>query len=918
MAGLANNYTITSQYTSLITTSQPNYVALISGSMQGCTSSGCPTITAPNLVDRFESTGLTWRGYFENMTKPQGCDFNTVDPYAPIHNPFIWFQDISNNTARCNKIVRVNPSSCTNLDCRLINDLNNSTASAPNFMWLTPNDCDNMRGSPVCNTSQLIPPGDAYLSKLVPLILNSRTFTTSRSALFITFDEGTSFCPGPYPSTEDCLYTSWIGPVAKNGFASGTLYSHYSFTRTVEENWNLTSFTTHDATAPSMRGFFKPPPPDFQLTAIPGIVTMQAGTSSNSTIRVSSIGNFTGQVALSQVSTPQGLGLTFNPQNVTPPPGGAAVSTLTIASNQVGSYTSTITGTNGTIIHSITISVTITGPSDFGITANPGSVTLTQSLSNISSPVAITSTDDRTYFESSYLGSAFYAKGLYWLFYEDSGRTCEHQIGCLTYTTSSTGLSWATPVSVPVHITDSSFSVTTNSTSVFYARYNETTFESSCGREIQFGLGNLNGNGSVAWQPERNVAQGAPDRGYPNDNIIVDSTGQVWIGYMMASKMECGGTGTDRPQIIHSAGTNYAVWTGNTTLSTAHSGNWHVAMASLGNGQVYASYWIANHDLHGRLYNGTGWGPDEQISTTGTLNDVNAWLFNSGMNVCAVYFDNRTETYNYGARSTNGAWTLSTIGPAETHSGTTAFNPGYYSLPDAAAYDTTNNFVYLFYMNSTNRSVDQWKGSGTTWTKTTGIIATTNVPYPDSISSFIQSSPLLVGAVFYISGSSSPFTMNDATLSFSTNGSTGSFTISITSQNGFTGTVNLTTTIAPATGLNVNCNPIAITGGSGSSICRLDSSTPGAYNVTVTGTSGSLFHSTSVQVTMPSGSVGGIVLPVDKLSLLTRILLPSVLILTLAITWTVVKRYRRGRTGRRWKTLGSLTKETAFRDGYPS
>src|SRR5438094_3495824 len=65
MAGLANNYTIGAQYLSLIETSQPNYVALISGSTQSCTSTGCPIIKAPNLVDRFEAAGLTWKGYME-------------------------------------------------------------------------------------------------------------------------------------------------------------------------------------------------------------------------------------------------------------------------------------------------------------------------------------------------------------------------------------------------------------------------------------------------------------------------------------------------------------------------------------------------------------------------------------------------------------------------------------------------------------------------------------------------------------------------------------------------------------------------------------------------------------------------------------------------------------------------------------
>ncbi len=59
MAGLANAYGIGARYLSLINTSQPNYIALIGGSTFGCNSSGCPTITAPNLVDRFEAAGLS-------------------------------------------------------------------------------------------------------------------------------------------------------------------------------------------------------------------------------------------------------------------------------------------------------------------------------------------------------------------------------------------------------------------------------------------------------------------------------------------------------------------------------------------------------------------------------------------------------------------------------------------------------------------------------------------------------------------------------------------------------------------------------------------------------------------------------------------------------------------------------------------
>src|SRR5256886_9540434 len=169
----------------------------------------------------------------ENQQLTAGCDLKDHEPYVTIHNPFLPFQDITNNTARCNKIVLANPSSCGSItDCALVNDLTNATTPAPNLMWLTPNDCDDTRGAAgICLSS--ITTGNNYLAKLVPLILNSRAFTTARSALFITYDEGNGFCP-LNGSNEDCVYAVWAGPQAKTHFGTPNLYSHRSEEHTSE------------------------------------------------------------------------------------------------------------------------------------------------------------------------------------------------------------------------------------------------------------------------------------------------------------------------------------------------------------------------------------------------------------------------------------------------------------------------------------------------------------------------------------------------------------------------------------------------------------------------------------------------------------------------------------------------------------
>src|SRR5207302_726752 len=49
----------------------------------------------------------------------------------------------------------------------------------------------------------------------------------------------------------------WAGPLAEAGFASSNRYNHYSWTRTIEVNWNLASLTSNDAKAKPMTEFFK-------------------------------------------------------------------------------------------------------------------------------------------------------------------------------------------------------------------------------------------------------------------------------------------------------------------------------------------------------------------------------------------------------------------------------------------------------------------------------------------------------------------------------------------------------------------------------------------------------------------------------------------------------------------------------------
>src|SRR5947199_2044334 len=252
LATLAQTYGFSTHYTAVAHPSEPNYVALFGGSTFGYTSDGycCFQLNAPNLVDRLEAAGLTWKAFAEDASGSGTCSF--TPPRTGDHYPFIDFSDMKTSARCANMLTTTSP-----LDPEFVAALNGATL--PNYVWLTPNDTDNMHSSSVAV-------GDAYLATLVPLILSSRMFTTQKAALFIVFDEGHDFCPTGN-SNSDCVVAEWSGPAVKKAYSSSTSYNHYSYLSTLEANWNLPSLTSNDASATPMTEFFGTSPPPTLLAS---------------------------------------------------------------------------------------------------------------------------------------------------------------------------------------------------------------------------------------------------------------------------------------------------------------------------------------------------------------------------------------------------------------------------------------------------------------------------------------------------------------------------------------------------------------------------------------------------------------------------------------------------------------------------
>lgn len=219
---LAAQFGLATRFYAVTHPSLPNYIALTAGSPYSITSD-CTNCFLPvqNLADQVEASRRTWRAYFESMPSPcyRGNSQGIAPLYAQKHNPFIYYDNIRNNPARCANLVPL-----TNLDADL-------ASGAYNLMWITPNMCNSMHDCSVAT-------GDKWLKQIAPKILSSDAFRNN-GALFVLFDEGLTNAGCCTHATGGQVFSIVASPLAKRGFQSANAYDHYSLLATIEDAWNL-------------------------------------------------------------------------------------------------------------------------------------------------------------------------------------------------------------------------------------------------------------------------------------------------------------------------------------------------------------------------------------------------------------------------------------------------------------------------------------------------------------------------------------------------------------------------------------------------------------------------------------------------------------------------------------------------------
>jgi hypothetical protein len=213
--------------------SQPNYLALFSGSTQGVTNDVVPPpgspFSGPNLGSELIAAGLSFTGYSEDQPSAGYTGANFLN-YARRHNPWV---DFSNVPPASNLPWSSFPSS-------------GSYASLPTVSIVVPNVNDDMHDGTIAQ-------GDSWLQSHLDAYIQ---WAQSHNSLFIlTWDED------DYTQSDQIL-TLMVGPMVKPGVYSQTI-NHYSVLRTIEDLYGL-SHAGAAASATPIEGVWTssaPPPP---------------------------------------------------------------------------------------------------------------------------------------------------------------------------------------------------------------------------------------------------------------------------------------------------------------------------------------------------------------------------------------------------------------------------------------------------------------------------------------------------------------------------------------------------------------------------------------------------------------------------------------------------------------------------------
>lgn len=200
--------------------SQPNYLALFSGSTQGVTGDQCPfNFSADSLGSELIAAGISFRGYAESMPSAGYTGCHAVPD--KLHSRWLYMRK------------HVPWADFTNLPLSVSYPYTEPLAKAPaQFVWITPNMCNDVHDCPIAT-------GDKWASKNLPKLIEWDA--ANDGLLILTFDENDG-SPG------NQIPTILIGNVNAGPFSQTV--NHYSVLRTIEDIFGVKALGSAASASP--------------------------------------------------------------------------------------------------------------------------------------------------------------------------------------------------------------------------------------------------------------------------------------------------------------------------------------------------------------------------------------------------------------------------------------------------------------------------------------------------------------------------------------------------------------------------------------------------------------------------------------------------------------------------------------------
>jgi phosphatidylinositol-3-phosphatase len=201
--------------------SEPNYLALFSGSTQGIHGDPCPVyFKAPNSASELIAAGKTFAGYSESMPH-DGYKECYQGLYDRNHNPWVEFRNVP---AADNLVYHGWPSTVATL------------------VWIVPNICDDMHNCAIKH-------GDQWLSKNLPPII--AWDKKNDGLLILTWDEA-----APDNSGKNHIPTVLVGPMIRAAARDTQDVNDYAVLHTIDEILGI-SCIDEDCKAPVITGIWR-------------------------------------------------------------------------------------------------------------------------------------------------------------------------------------------------------------------------------------------------------------------------------------------------------------------------------------------------------------------------------------------------------------------------------------------------------------------------------------------------------------------------------------------------------------------------------------------------------------------------------------------------------------------------------------